>query len=264
MIGRTGACPKCNHIFVIPPPGQEPAKPRPAAQPILEEPIVLGGDLAISETGGLGQTTPSEQPIVLDDQPLELPDSLLGLNLPVAPIANPPYAPAGYAPASPQYLPSQATHTPLAASKPNFRRTSNASGLMVTTKVCGILLVVMSGMNALIYSVSFLLSLLQGPDDMETRFSQPGFSRSQSLDPQTMAAVAYIVGIVLVILGMGLMVAMAYGGVQMFRFKQWSAALAASIIAVLPCSCFTFFLSLPLGVLSIVMLSLREVRSAFD
>lgn len=73
-----------------------------------------------------------------------------------------------------------------------------------------------------------------------------------------------LVGILYSLLGVGLGVLIAYGGLQMTKFRMYGLAIAASIIAMIPCfSCCCCVIGLPAGIWSLVVLSRPEVRAAF-
>lgn len=55
-----------------------------------------------------------------------------------------------------------------------------------------------------------------------------------------------------------------FGGVQMMRLKTWGVAVAASIVAMLNFGTFCCVLGLPVGIWSLVILMLSEVKAAFD
>jgi hypothetical protein len=59
-----------------------------------------------------------------------------------------------------------------------------------------------------------------------------------------------------------LYVVMAFGGVAMLKRQHWGLALAGAILSLVPCS-FVFCVSLPVGVWSLVVLSMRDVRAGF-
>ena len=55
---------------------------------------------------------------------------------------------------------------------------------------------------------------------------------------------------------------MAVGGLAMLKRQHWGLALAGAILSLVPCS-FVFCVSLPVGVWSLVVLSMRDVRVGF-
>jgi hypothetical protein len=54
-----------------------------------------------------------------------------------------------------------------------------------------------------------------------------------------------------------------WGGYQMKNLNSYSAAMTASILAMVPCNCCCIF-GLPFGIWSLVVLNKPEVRDAFD
>jgi hypothetical protein len=66
------------------------------------------------------------------------------------------------------------------------------------------------------------------------------------------------------ILGVGLGGLIAFGGLQMTKFRMYGLAIAASIVATIPCfSCCCCVIGLPVGIWALVVLSRQEVRAAF-
>jgi len=73
-----------------------------------------------------------------------------------------------------------------------------------------------------------------------------------------------VVGILYNLLGLGLGGLIAFGGLQMTKFRMYGVALAASIVSMIPCfSCCCCVLGLPVGIWSLVVLSRQEVKAAF-
>jgi hypothetical protein len=71
-------------------------------------------------------------------------------------------------------------------------------------------------------------------------------------------------GILFSLLGVGLGGMMVLGGLQMAKFRMYGVAIAASIVATIPCfPCCCCFLGVPVGIWSLVVLSRQEVKAAF-
>jgi hypothetical protein len=66
------------------------------------------------------------------------------------------------------------------------------------------------------------------------------------------------------ILGLVLDGVIIYGALQMRQLKNWGLALAAAILAMLPCAGCCCLLGLPVGIWAIVTLTKPEVKSAFS
>ncbi|MFY0524990.1 hypothetical protein ACN28I_18160 [Archangium gephyra] len=66
------------------------------------------------------------------------------------------------------------------------------------------------------------------------------------------------------LLGVGLGGLIAFGGLQMTKLRMYGLAIAASIVATIPCfSCCCCVIGLPVGIWALVVLSRQEVRNAF-
>ena len=66
------------------------------------------------------------------------------------------------------------------------------------------------------------------------------------------------------VLGVGLGGLIAFGGLQMTKFRMYGLAIAASVVATIPCfSCCCCVIGLPVGIWALVVLSRQEVRAAF-
>jgi hypothetical protein len=73
-----------------------------------------------------------------------------------------------------------------------------------------------------------------------------------------------VMSILYSLLGLGLGALIAFGGLQMTKFRMYGVALAASIISMIPCfSCCCCVIGLPVGIWSLVVLSRQEVKAAF-
>lgn len=63
--------------------------------------------------------------------------------------------------------------------------------------------------------------------------------------------------------GLGLDALVLYGALKMMNLQQYGLAMAASIVAMLPCISLGCCIGLPVGIWSIVVLVKPEVKSAF-
>jgi hypothetical protein len=87
------------------------------------------------------------------------------------------------------------------------------------------------------------------------------------------AKIAYgvgaVFGLLMIVLVFGLMI---FGGYKMFRAESWGFALTGAILMVIPCvycgmglvGFFAMAVGVPVGIWAIVVLSLSDVRRAFD
>lgn len=88
---------------------------------------------------------------------------------------------------------------------------------------------------------------------------------AKSQDPDMQAAenrLRHIEGMAASPIVLILYLVMATGGVAMLQRQYWGLALAGAILSLVPCSCVTC-LSLPVGVWSIIVLSMGDVRAGF-
>jgi hypothetical protein len=71
------------------------------------------------------------------------------------------------------------------------------------------------------------------------------------------------VGVVLGIIGILASVVILLGAMKMKKLESYGLAMAASIIAMIPCLSPCCLLGLPIGIWAVVVLSKPEVKSAF-
>lgn len=69
-------------------------------------------------------------------------------------------------------------------------------------------------------------------------------------------------GIAMAILGLAVWGFVAWAALKMKALQQWTAAIVASVVAMIPCSC-ACILGLPIGIWSLVILLKPEVKAAF-
>jgi hypothetical protein len=69
-------------------------------------------------------------------------------------------------------------------------------------------------------------------------------------------------GVVTDLLAIGLSAFVIFGALKMQKLQSWNLCLAASIVAMVPCSC-TCCIGLPLGIWAIILLAKPEVKQAF-
>ncbi|WP_375771586.1 hypothetical protein NR798_12030 [Archangium gephyra] len=98
-------------------------------------------------------------------------------------------------------------------------------------------------------------------------YSNPNLEPYREIAERLLASQAEgpsVLGILFSLLGVGLGGLIAFGGLQMTKFRMYGLALAASIISVIPCfSCCCCVIGLPVGIWSLVVLSRQDVRAAF-
>lgn len=81
-------------------------------------------------------------------------------------------------------------------------------------------------------------------------------------NPQLDRAVALLGGVVGILFAVAIGVVILMGATKMKRLENYGFAMAASILAMLPCSA-CCLIGLPIGIWSLVVLSKPEVKSAF-
>ena len=64
-------------------------------------------------------------------------------------------------------------------------------------------------------------------------------------------------------IGIGLAILVLMGGIKMNKLESYSLAMAASIIAVIPCFSPCCLLGIPIGIWALVVLNDPNVKSAF-
>ena len=72
-------------------------------------------------------------------------------------------------------------------------------------------------------------------------------------------AVAVVGAVIGIIAG----IVILYGGLQMKKLENYSMAMAASIVAMIPCISPCCLIGLPIGIWALIVLSKPEVKSAF-
>ena len=126
---------------------------------------------------------------------------------------------------------------------------------VIVTRACGIAIIVIAILNSLIALVSGAISLMQPSEAMRQEVQR----RNLSVD----ADLVYVVIILMLLAYIAYHGFIAYAASHMFTMTSWGLALTASILAILPCSCYTAIFSMPIGILGIVMLCQPQVRSNF-
>lgn len=107
-----------------------------------------------------------------------------------------------------------------------------------------------------------------GPQELPPEFyNDPNLQRYRELAEQLLSIQSEgpsVVGILYSLLGVGLGGLIAFGGLQMTKFRMYGVAIAASIVAMVPCfSCCCCAIGVPVGIWALVVLSRQEVKAAF-
>jgi len=139
---------------------------------------------------------------------------------------------------------------PMAASFPGM--TSPAEGL-VSGPAIG--LMCFAGIGFLIQCGRILVQLLG--------LGMLAASRQPSDAPTWVNMLSGTVGMVFAVIGILTSVLIFVGGLKMKKLESYGFAMAASIIAMIPCISPCCFLGLPVGIWALVVLAKPEVKSAF-
>jgi hypothetical protein len=123
-------------------------------------------------------------------------------------------------------------------------------------KIPAVFLMIVGGVGILANLSSLVVTLINaGAEPM-----LPAATGSPQDDVAFFASASTIVTLVLfAAVANGLVL---FGGYQMFRQTSYNMAIAASILAMVPCS-FGFLVGLPIGIWSLVILSRADVKAGF-
>jgi GYF domain 2 len=116
--------------------------------------------------------------------------------------------------------------------------------------------------TAVLYALSCLWGIIRA------LFLHPDLSRFQqfNMDPQVQKLVQVLsgpVGAIGSLLGLVFAVFILFGAIRMLALRNHQLAFAASILAMLPCSC-CCVLGLPFGIWALVVLNKPDVKSQFS
>ncbi len=148
------------------------------------------------------------------------------------------------------------TQGPVADVKPYVFRATPPRPRSAQQKIPAVFLMIAGGIGILVnLPTLFLILLALGSETtVPTELSSPDGDVSFFMTGMSMA-MFFLFGIIT----NGLVL---FGGYQMFRLASYPMAIAASILAMVPCS-FGFLAGLPIGIWSLVVLSKAEVKSTF-
>jgi hypothetical protein len=93
--------------------------------------------------------------------------------------------------------------------------------------------------------------------------AMPGMDMGGDAAGRYMSMMSGGVGIVAALLSLALYGFVIWGALQMKQLRGWNISMAASIAAMLPCSC-CCIIGLPIGIWALVVLLKPEVKSAFS
>jgi hypothetical protein len=129
--------------------------------------------------------------------------------------------------------------------------------------VPSMLIIVLGGLGVLL-SLLGIVGSLGGSNDFAMQLVKALPPEQQAKFGQMLASSRGGSGIFQNIIGIACAAFTVYGGMQMRALKNWGLALAATILAMLPCgsSC-CCCLGLPIGIWVIITLTKPEVKSAF-
>jgi len=73
-----------------------------------------------------------------------------------------------------------------------------------------------------------------------------------------------VVGVLLNIVGIGCSALVFYGGLQMQKLQAFNLAMAASVVAMIPCLSPCCCIGIPIGIWALIVLNKPDVRAAFS
>jgi len=147
----------------------------------------------------------------------------------------------------PMYSPPPPPAPPTAGPPASQQVQGPAMGLMITA-IIGILLNLLSlGMNVLGAGMSGLGNMggSSGAADRYMQYMSGG------------------IGIVFAIIGLAVSGFILWASMQMKQLHKWTMAVAASIVAMIPCIGPCCIVGLPIGIWSVIVLMKPEVKSSF-
>jgi hypothetical protein len=127
---------------------------------------------------------------------------------------------------------------------------SGAAAALVNGPAIGLIVVAVLG--ALLQIVSIIKNLVMGS----------GIPANAQV-PAWLSMLSGPVGVALGIIGILVSVVILLGAMKMKKLESYGLAMAASIIAMIPCFSPCCLLGLPIGIWAVVVLSKPEVKSAF-
>ncbi len=143
-------------------------------------------------------------------------------------------------PPDPYHLPQQA---PVSADRAIAEVSGPATGLLIAAIIGGLWQVLLLFINMLGTGLSSFTS--GGREEQILNLFSGGVGVASS------AIGLLITGIII------------YASIEMKNLRQWGLAMAASILAMVPCISPCCLIGLPLGIWSLIVLQKTEVRSAF-
>lgn len=138
---------------------------------------------------------------------------------------------------------------PSMSSSTGYRRGADIESVRTIVMIPGVLLLISYILMFLLYGVQLGIYVIGG----FALYSSNAISVEEdaSIKHATQLGAAIVVFI--------LSIAGIFGAIKMIRLRSWSAALTASIMAIFP-----FYFCLPLGIWAVIVLSMENVRNAFE
>lgn len=115
--------------------------------------------------------------------------------------------------------------------------------------------------TAILGFISTIAGIVLNLVGFQMGMNQPG------LDPEVQKFVSMFsgaMGIISAILGLAVSGIVLFGALKMKKCESYGWAMTASILAIIPCSCPTCLIGLPIGIWALVVLSKPEVKAAFQ
>ncbi len=119
-------------------------------------------------------------------------------------------------------------------------------------------LIVTGGIGILFGSLGLLMNVLgvgmAGMSDMMGEFGE-----FEDLAQMTSGAIGILSGLI----GLAISGLIVWAGLQMMKLRQWTLALVASILAMIPCIGPCCVIGIPIGIWCLIILLKPEIKSAF-
>ena len=132
-----------------------------------------------------------------------------------------------------------------------------ASTAAEKVKLPAIFLMITAGLGALLAVVSLFSHLLG------TGFNMANMGGMGEGNEQLLAMMSGGMGVFINILGLAMAGLVFFGASKMMKLEMYGLAIAASVIAMIPCVSPCCLLGLPIGIWALVVLLNQEVKAAF-
>ena len=132
---------------------------------------------------------------------------------------------------------------------------SSGGDIASRVKAPAIALMITAGIGMVFQIIGLLMNLLG---------AGVGAAEATTQQEQWMAMTSGGVGVVSSIVGLVIGVVVLLGALKMMKLQSWGFALAAAILAMIPCVSPCCLLGIPFGIWAIVVLTKADVKAAFN